>query len=168
MTVSEYSLVAGIQAAKLGGTSTFTVTTAFARYLEDSSILFDHLHFRIIDCPLMLFAAQHLWPDALDLVVTFLLLSAMIALTVSGHVLTGSRRASMAAVIAPGVDCGDGPPAAFPPLVAASNPTLFGGDGTETALQSGTITPGLSPRSKKAPPRPRRRPQTLHATAGRF
>jgi hypothetical protein len=35
----------------------------------------------------MLFAAKHLWPDALDLAVTFLLLSAMIALTVSGHVL---------------------------------------------------------------------------------
>jgi hypothetical protein len=35
----------------------------------------------------MLFAEKHLWPDSLDLAITFLLLGAMIALTVSGHVL---------------------------------------------------------------------------------
>ena len=90
----------------------------------------------------MLFAEKHLWPDSLDLAVTFLLFGAMIALTVSGHVLMVlDIRAWMRSLRRALIVVTDHLPH-FPRWSRHQTPTLFGGDGAATALQSGTIAAG--------------------------
>ena len=116
----------------------------------------------------MLFAEKHFWPDSLDLAVTFLLLGAMIALTVSGHVLMVlDIRAWLRSLRRALIVVTDHLPH-FPRWSRHQTPRCLAAMGLKLPCNQEQLLRGLSPRSKKTPPRPRRRPQTLHATAGRF
>ena len=68
---------------------------------------------------------QHHWPDMLDLAATCFFVAGFLALTVSGHVLLVLDVRALAPVVAEGVDRRYRSLAALPPLVTATDPTLF-------------------------------------------